>query len=127
MQNILQSRHYNIGEGIEGKYLVQTRLQAKSSGITLPEVHGIGRGLDPNIRPERQVIKPIITSEAKGVYQIKPRLGQSGAGIKWKIKLPVSPPLDKSNVQLKEKPIFQQIQNLVQPKMSLKVPVPESS
>ena len=36
MQNILQSRYYNIGKGREGQYLVQTRLQAKSSGITLP-------------------------------------------------------------------------------------------
>ena len=28
MQNILQSRYYNINERKEGKYLVQTRLQA---------------------------------------------------------------------------------------------------
>ena len=52
MQNILQSRCYNIGEGKEGKYLVQTRSQAKSSGIPLQEVHGIDKGIDPNIRPE---------------------------------------------------------------------------
>ena len=32
MQNILHSKYYNIGEGKEGKYLVQTRSQAKSSG-----------------------------------------------------------------------------------------------
>ena len=49
MQNILQSRYYNKGEREEGKYLVQTRLHAKSSGITLPEVHGIDKGIDPNI------------------------------------------------------------------------------
>ena len=29
MQNILHSRYYNIGEWKEGKYLVQTRSQAK--------------------------------------------------------------------------------------------------
>ena len=75
MQNILQSRYYNIGEGKEGKYLVQTRLQAKSSGISLPEVHGVGKGLDPNILLEKQVIKPKITSKVKIVTQIKPRLG----------------------------------------------------
>ena len=62
MQNILQSRYYNIGEREEGKYLVQTRSQAKNSSITLPEVHSIGKGIDPNIRPEKQVIKPIISS-----------------------------------------------------------------
>ena len=36
--------------------------QAKSSGITLPEVHGIDKGRNPNIRLEKQVIKPMITS-----------------------------------------------------------------
>ena len=56
VQNVLQSRYYHIGEGKEGKYLVQTRLQAKFSCITLPEVHGIDRGIDPNIRQEKQVI-----------------------------------------------------------------------
>ena len=42
-------------------------------------------GIDPNIRLEKQVIKPIIRSEAKGVSQIKPRLGQGRAGIKQKL------------------------------------------
>ena len=70
MQNIFQSRYYNISERQEGKYLVQTRLQAKSSGITLPEVHGIDKGIGPNIRLVKQVLKPIISSEAKGISQI---------------------------------------------------------
>ena len=46
MQNILQSRYYNTGKGKEGKYLVQTRSQAKSSSISLLEVYAIGKGLD---------------------------------------------------------------------------------
>ena len=82
MQNVLQSSYFNINERKEGKYLVQTRLQDRNSGITLPEVHGVGKGIDPNILLEKQVIKPIITSEAKRVPQMKPRLGQSRAGIK---------------------------------------------
>ena len=41
MQGILQSRYYNLGEGNLGKYLVQTRSQAISSGIRLPEVHRV--------------------------------------------------------------------------------------
>ena len=57
-------------------------MQATSSGITLPEVHEVDKGIDPNILPEKQVIKLIITSEVKGVTQIKPRLGQSRVGIK---------------------------------------------
>ena len=38
------------------KYLAQTQSQAKSSGIKVPDVHGVGKGLDPNIQPEKQVI-----------------------------------------------------------------------
>ena len=66
MQNILLSKFYNIDER-EGKYLVQTRLQAKSSGITLPEVHGIDKRTDPYIKLRKKVIQPMITSEAKCV------------------------------------------------------------
>ena len=36
------------------KYLIQTRSQAKSSGIKLAEVHGMGKNLDPNQKPEKQ-------------------------------------------------------------------------
>ena len=82
LQNALQTRYYNVSEREQGKYLVQTRLQAKSSGITLPEVHGVDKGIYPNIRPEKQVIKPIITCEAKGIPPVKPRLSQGRAGIK---------------------------------------------
>ena len=82
MPNILWSMYYNIGDRKEGKYVGETRLQAKSSGITLPEVHGTDIGIDPNILPEKQVIRPIITSKTKGVPQIKSSLGQDRAGIK---------------------------------------------
>ena len=91
MQNILQSRYHNIGEREEGKYLVQTRSWAKSSGINLPEVHGVDKEIDPNIRPEKQVIKPIISPEVKSVAKIKPRLDKGRAGIKWKNKRFVCP------------------------------------
>ena len=36
------------------KYLIQTRSQAKSSGIKLLEVHGVRKNLDPNLKPEKQ-------------------------------------------------------------------------
>ena len=32
--------------------------QAKSSGIRLPEVHGMRKNLDPNLRPEKQHTLP---------------------------------------------------------------------
>ena len=54
MQGILQSRYYNLGIGKVGKYFVQMRSQAKCSSIKQPEVHGIEKGLDPNILPEKQ-------------------------------------------------------------------------
>ena len=36
------------------KCFIQTQSQAKSSVIKLPEVHGVGKSLDPNLRPEKQ-------------------------------------------------------------------------
>ena len=42
----------------EGKFLIQTCSQAKMSGTTLPEVHGIRKKLDPNHRPEKQHTLP---------------------------------------------------------------------
>ena len=127
MQNVFQSRYYNIDERKEGKYLVQTRSQAKSSSITISEVYGVDKGIDPNILPEKQVIKPIITSKVKGLTQRKSRLDHGRAGIKQKIKLPVSPPLNKAIIQLKEKTISQQPQNTAHPKTTPKVLIPESS
>ena len=45
-------------------YLIQTCSQAKTSGIKLPEVHGVQKGLDPNLRPEKQhVISKQVKSE----------------------------------------------------------------
>ena len=43
-----------------------------------------------------------------------------------KNKLPASTLLNRPIIQLKEKPISQQSQNLVQPKITLKVLAPES-
>ena len=36
------------------KYLIQMHSQAKMSGTKLPEVHRVQKGLDPNLRPEKQ-------------------------------------------------------------------------
>ena len=34
------------------KYLIQMCSQAKMSGTNLPEVHGVQKGLDPNLRQQ---------------------------------------------------------------------------
>ena len=36
------------------KYLIQMCSQAKSNGTRLPEVHGVQKELDRNLRPEKQ-------------------------------------------------------------------------
>ena len=76
IQHILYDRYYSIGKGEEeGKYLVQTRLQSKSSGIALPAVHGEDEGINPSVQPEKQVTKPIVVvMEVKNPTQIKPRI-----------------------------------------------------
>ena len=49
MHQVLHKNYYNTEN-----YIVQTRSQARSIGIKLPEVHSMGKYLDPNIKPEKQ-------------------------------------------------------------------------
>ena len=76
----------------------------------MPEVHVIGKGLDPNIKPEKQVMKPIAVTKVKEVFQIKLRLGQGRAGLRCKIRTQI--------FTLISKPIAQVVEKLVeQPKL----------
>ena len=50
MHQILED---NLENFCVDKYLIQTQSQAKSSGIKLPEVHGVGKSLNANLRPEK--------------------------------------------------------------------------
>ena len=89
MHKVLHKNYYNMDT-----YLVQTRSQAKSSGIKLPQVHGVRKNLDPNTKPEKQHANPI-----KGSV-VKPCKGQSRAGLKRKsydpINQTINPPLELS-------------------------------
>ena len=77
MRNILQDRYYSIkGVRAEDKNMVCTRSQAKSSGVNLPEVDGVDKGLDPCIRPERQTIKPTVSQTEVRIPTYKPRVGK---------------------------------------------------
>ena len=40
-------------ENEEGRYSVQTRSKAKSSGLMLPDIHGIDKEMDPNSGPKK--------------------------------------------------------------------------
>ena len=79
MHKVLHENYYNIEN-----YLVQTRSQATSSGINLPDIHGMGKNLDPNIKPEKQHANPI-----KGSV-VKPCIGQGRAGLKRKRSDPIN-------------------------------------
>ena len=47
------------------KYLVQTRSQARSSGIKLLEIHGVNKGINPHLKPERQ--RPLLTLPTQSI------------------------------------------------------------
>ena len=84
-----------ISETETNKYLIQMKSQAKSSNIKVPEIHGMNKGLNPHVKPERQrpllilpthstppinLVQPI--NKAPPTYPIpKPRVGQGRAGI----------------------------------------------
>ena len=50
--------------------------EAKSSGTKLPEVHGVQKELDPNLRPEKQH-----TISKQGKME-RPQVGQGRAGLR---------------------------------------------
>ena len=60
------------------KYLIQMCSQAKSIGTRLPEVHGVQKELDPNLRPEKQ------HKMSKQGKLERPRVGQGRAGLRRK-------------------------------------------
>ena len=85
------------------KYLVQTRSQVRSSGDRLAEIHGVNKGINPHIKPERQRPLPTLPTQSippthttqpvdKGLptHPIpKPRIGQGRAGLRRKVKAPL--------------------------------------
>ena len=85
MHQVLHKNYYNTEN-----YLVQTRSQARSSAFKLPEVHGVRRNLDPNIKPEKQHANPI-----QGSIE-KPHIGWGRARLKRKrpdtINQTINPP-----------------------------------
>ena len=89
MHKVLIGNYYN-----KNSYLVQTRFQARSSGIKPPEVHGMRKNLDPNIKLEKQHANLIIGSV------VKPCIGQGIAGLKRKrcdpINQTINPPSELS-------------------------------
>ena len=56
--SLVGNQFYQINNEISqpetNKYLIQTRSQAKSSGIKVPERHGMNKGLNPHVKPGKQ-------------------------------------------------------------------------
>ena len=95
LRNQIDDHFYQINGGTDqpktDKYLVQTRSQAKSSSIKIPEIHGANKGLDPCVQPSKQrpLPSPPIQSIDKGLptHPIpKPRIGQGRARLQRKAK-----------------------------------------
>ena len=63
---------------------MQTRFKARSIGIKLLEVHGMGKNLDPNIKQEKQHANPL-----KGSIE-KPHIGQGRVGLTRKRPDPIN-------------------------------------
>ena len=53
MHQVLHKNYYNTEN-----YLVQTRSQTRPSGIKLPDIHGMGKNLDPNINQKNNMPIP---------------------------------------------------------------------
>ena len=78
MYNTLYETYYRIE--MKDKYLVQTCLQMKAMGISLPEVHSAKKMLVTNTPIEKQ--KPQI--QATQVVKFRPKLGRGRAGMQHK-------------------------------------------
>ena len=90
MCQVLDDNYYNE------KYLIQTRSQTKSSGTKLLEVHGMGKNLDPNLKPEKQH-----TISKQGSKE-RPHIGQGRAGSGRKRPDPINQPINQpSNLSQK--------------------------
>ena len=64
-------------------------------------MHGVCKGLDPNILPEKQIIQPLVLKvKVQEIKQVKPRLGQERAGLRCK-----KPQISQPIAQLVKQPL----------------------
>ena len=80
------------------KYFIQMQSQAKSNGIKLPEVHGVEKSLNPNLRPEKQHTFP-----KQGNLE-RPHIGQGRARSKRKKHDPINQAVNKPSNMSQEIP-----------------------
>ena len=100
LKSLVGNQFYQINNEINQpktrKYLIQTRSQAKSSGIKVPEIHGMNKGLNLHVKPGKQ--RPLSTLPMHSIPPTslaqpvdkglpthpipKSRIGQRGAGLR---------------------------------------------
>ena len=72
-------------------------VSSQNCGIKFTEVHGINQGVDPSVKPEKQILK-LAKLATESNHQSKPRLGQGRVGLRRNMKTPVQiPPLTQSS------------------------------
>ena len=86
MYQVLENKFY------DDKYLIQMGSQAKSSGIKLPDVHGMRKNLDPNLKPEIQHTLP-----KQGSMERLLCVGQGRAGSKRKKPDPINHAINQAS------------------------------
>ena len=70
LRNQIDGHFYQINSRTDqpktNRYFVQTRSQAKSTGIKIPEIHGTNKGLDPHVQPGKQRPLPSLPIQSVG-------------------------------------------------------------
>ena len=104
LRSQVDNNFYQINNEIDqariDEYLVQTRSQAKSSGIKVPEIHGANKGLNPHFKLGKQRPLPSLPTNSLPLTSLvhhvdkglpthpipKPRIGQGRARLRRKVK-----------------------------------------
>ena len=90
---------------------MQTCSQAKDSGIKLPGIHSVNKGINPDIKPERQALK-----SQKSVN--KPRLGQGKEGLGREMRAPTQAQVQiKHEKQTREQTLLKQSEGIQVPQI----------
>ena len=101
MYKILENNLNNFDKNNDfgdSKYLIQMHSQANTSGIKLPEFHGVQKCLDPNLRQEKQHTLP------KQRRLEKLQISQGRAGSKRKKPDPINQAINQSSEMSQEIP-----------------------
>ena len=144
LRNQIDDHFYRINIGNDqpktNRYFIQTRSQAKSGSIKIPEIHGANNGLDPHVQLGKQRPLPSLPIQSVGkgppMHPIpKPRIGQGRAGQRRKVKThqpislphqspvhPITKHVQKTVMPLPETTAQSQIDALPQP---VSIPLPQ--